>query len=261
MWKLFKWVLQCCPKGWAAYCSSDMLVHSCINVKRSVSCDWTVAGLQSFVSRLVSYWFKRPKVLQMICSPALYKMKGAGLSVSDLKVLFHVMQINFKMITFCSLINKKHHLFNYITIHKQDHKKQPQELAGLTGLAGPESTSLVFVSGDFHVRIIFEGLPVTFLKCGTELLSRADLVGVRELLSLRPLVDLVEGLLPLHRRHHLLHQLPAHVALVHVALAVHVGVHVDLRTTDLNGREVSVLVDKIKVCNFSKVLVKLEIIT
>lgn len=110
--------------------------------------------------------------------------------------------------------------------------------------------------------IIFEGLPVTLLKRGTELLSRADLVGLRELLSLRPLVDLVQSLLPLHRRHQLLHQLPAHVALVHVAFAVHVGVHVDLRTTDLNGREILVLHDKISQgVQLFKVLVKLEIIT
>lgn len=85
--------------------------------------------------------------------------------------------------------------------------------------------------------IVYKGLPVTLLKRGAELLSRADLVGVRELVSLPPLVDLVQTLLPLHGRHQLLHQLPAHVALVHVALAVHVGVHVDLRTADLDGRE------------------------
>lgn len=41
---LFKLVLQC----WPAYCSSDLLVHSCINVKKPISCNWTVAGLQSF---------------------------------------------------------------------------------------------------------------------------------------------------------------------------------------------------------------------
>lgn len=87
------------------------------------------------------------------------------------------------------------------------------------------------------MSIIREGLPVTLLKHGSELLPRADLVGVRELLALRPLVDLVESLLPLHGRHQLLHQLPAHVALVHVALAIHVGVDVDLGTTDLSGGE------------------------
>lgn len=84
--------------------------------------------------------------------------------------------------------------------------------------------------------IICEGLPVALLKYGAELLSRADLVGVRELLALRPLVDLVQSLLPLHRRHQLLHQLPAHVALAHVPLSIHVGVHVDLGTADLNRR-------------------------
>lgn len=81
-----------------------------------------------------------------------------------------------------------------------------------------------------------EGLPVALLQRGAELLSRSDLVGVRELLALHPLVDLVQGLLPLHGRHQLLHQLPAHVALVHVALPVHVGVHTDLRAADLERR-------------------------
>lgn len=142
--------------------------------------------------------------------------------------------------------------------HKQDHKKQPQELAGLTGLAGHDhtktnteahfltSTSLhsVFVSGDFHMCVRFEGLPVTLLKCGAELLSGADLVGVGELPSLCPLIDLVQSLLPLHRRHQLLHQLPAYVALIHVAFAVHVGVHVDLGATDLSRREIYALGDK-----------------
>lgn len=61
-----------------------MLIH----VRKHV--DWTVAGLQSFVSRFVSYWFKRPKFFQMICSIAYCTMKGAGLSVQDLKLLFHV---------------------------------------------------------------------------------------------------------------------------------------------------------------------------
>lgn len=96
---------------------------------------------------------------------------------------------------------------------------------------------LLLISGDIHMCVRCERLPVTLLKHGTELLSRADLIGVRELGSLSPLVDLVQSLLPLHRRHQLLHQLPAHVARVHVALAVHIGVHVDLGTPDLNVRE------------------------
>lgn len=61
------------------------------------------------------------------------------------------------------------------------------------------------MSEDFHMCIIREGLPVTLLKRGAQLLSRADLVGVRESLALRPLVDLVQSLLPLHGRHQLLH--------------------------------------------------------
>lgn len=94
------------------------------------------------------------------------------------------------------------------------------------------------MSGDIHMFIIHEGLPVTLLQRGSELLPRADLVGVRELLPTRPLVHLVQRLLPLHRRHQLLHQLPADVALVHVALSIHVGVNTDLGTADLSGRDI-----------------------
>lgn len=94
-----------------------------------------------------------------------------------------------------------------------------------------------------------EGLPVTPLKRSTELLSGSDLIGAGELLSLRPLVDLVQSLLPLHRQHQLLHKLSAHVALVHVAFPIHVGVHVNLRTLHLNGREISV---QMEVCNLLK---------
>lgn len=61
---------------------------------------------------------------------------------------------------------------------------------------------------------------------------------MRELLSLRSLEDLMQSLLPLHGRHQLLHQLSAHVAFVHVALSVHIGVHVDLRATNLYEGEV-----------------------
>lgn len=88
----------------------------------------------------------------------------------------------------------------------------------------------------------FEGLPVAPLKHDAQLLSRADLVGVGEILSLHPLVDLVHGLLPLHGRHQLLHQLSAHVSLVHVALAVNVGVHVDVRTPHLSRREMLTII-------------------
>lgn len=93
----------------------------------------------------------------------------------------------------------------------------------------------VFRIRDFHVFISGEGLLVALLKRGAELPPRPDLEGAGELLSLRPLVDLVQGLLPLHRRHQLLHQLVAHVLLVHVALSIDVRVHVDLRPTDLRG--------------------------
>lgn len=91
------------------------------------------------------------------------------------------------------------------------------------------------MGGDVDLRVRREGLPVAPLERGAELLPRTDLVRVRELRPLRPLEDLVQSLFPLHRRHQLLHQLPAHVALVHVALAVHVGVHVDLGATHLNN--------------------------
>ena len=90
--------------------------------------------------------------------------------------------------------------------------------------------------GDFHRCVRSVGLHVTLVQRGTELLPRAELVGVGELVPLRPPVYLVQGLLPLHRRHQLRHQLPPHVARVHVALAVHVGVHVDLWTTDLENK-------------------------
>lgn len=94
------------------------------------------------------------------------------------------------------------------------------------------------MSGDLHMCIICKGLPVALMQSGSELLPGAHLEGLRELLSLQPLVDLVQSLLPLHRRHQLLYQLPAHVFLVHVAFAVHVGVHSDLRGTDLTGRKI-----------------------
>lgn len=99
-------------------------------------------------------------------------------------------------------------------------------------------SALLVFSGDLHMCIICKGLPVALLKNGSELLPGAHLEGMRELLSLHPLVDLVQSLLPLHGRHQLLHQLPAHVFLGHVAFAVHVGVHFDLRDTDLTGREI-----------------------
>lgn len=96
------------------------------------------------------------------------------------------------------------------------------------------STS-VFIRGKIDVYVVCESLPVALLKCGAELSPRPDFVGVREPLALRPLVHFVQRLLPLHGRHQLLHQLPAHVALAHVAFTIHVGVHADLRTPDLNG--------------------------
>lgn len=89
--------------------------------------------------------------------------------------------------------------------------------------------------------ITCEGLPVTLLKCGAELLSRTDLVGVRERLARCPLVDLMQSLLPLHRRHQLLHQLPPHLALIHIPFSIHVGVHVDFWTADLNRGQILVL--------------------
>lgn len=103
------------------------------------------------------------------------------------------------------------------------------------------SALYVLISGDFHTFVRIKGLPVAPLKRSAELLSRADLVGVREPLPLHPLEDLMQSLLPLHRRHQLLHQLFAQVVFVHVALAVHIGVHVDLRTTNLNRKENSLL--------------------
>lgn len=81
--------------------------------------------------------------------------------------------------------------------------------------------------------VICESLPVALLKRGAELSPWSHLIGVRELRALHPLVNLVQSLLPFHGRHQLLHQLPAHVALVHVALPIHVGVHIDLRAADL----------------------------
>lgn len=96
------------------------------------------------------------------------------------------------------------------------------------------SASSVLKSGDLHVCVVHKGLPVTLLECGTELLSGSDLVRVRELLALRPLVDLMQSLLPLYGRCQLLHQLPPNVVLVHVALSVHVGVNVDLGAADLH---------------------------
>ena len=63
------------------------------------------------------------------------------------------------------------------------------------------------MSGDIHMCVRVEGLPVALLKRGAELLSGADLIGVRELFPLHPLEDLVQSLLPLDRRHQLLHQL------------------------------------------------------
>lgn len=68
------------------------------------------------------------------------------------------------------------------------------------GVAGYHiSASSVFKSGDLHVCIVHKGLPVTLLEHDAELLSGSDLVRVRELLALRPLVDLVQSLLPLYR--------------------------------------------------------------
>lgn len=98
-----------------------MLFHSCINVRKHVFHDWTVAGLQSFVSRFVSYWFKRPNFLQIIYSVAYFKMKGAGLSIADSKMLFHVIQINFKLKNIIASLFKKKRLFYYTVLHKQDH--------------------------------------------------------------------------------------------------------------------------------------------
>lgn len=79
-------------------------------------------------------------------------------------------------------------------------------------------------------------LPVALLKRGAQLPSGSDLVGVWEMLSLCPLVDLVQGLLPFHGWHQLLNQLPAHVALVHVTFSIYVGVDADLRTSYLDGK-------------------------
>lgn len=81
--------------------------------------------------------------------------------------------------------------------------------------------------------VICESLPVALLKRGAELSPWSHLICVWELLALHPLVNLVQSLLPFHGQHQLLHQLPAHVALIHVALPVHVGVHIDLRAADL----------------------------
>lgn len=92
----------------------------------------------------------------------------------------------------------------------------------------------VIVGGDVHVCVALVGLHVALLQRGPQLLPGAHLVGVGEALTLGPLEHLVEGLLPLHWRHQLLGQLPAHVALMHVALGVHVGVHIDLGPTYLS---------------------------
>lgn len=102
MWTLFYSVGQCIL---LLACWFTVVLMS----QKPVVLDWTVAGMQSFVSRLLSCWFKRPffVFLQMIFRLALFKMKGAGLSVSDFKVLFHVMQINLKMSTLCDPINLK----------------------------------------------------------------------------------------------------------------------------------------------------------
>lgn len=81
--------------------------------------------------------------------------------------------------------------------------------------------------------VVCEGLPVALLKRRAELLPWSHLVGVRELCALHPLVDLMQSLLPFHRRHQLLHELLAHVAVAHVALPIHIGVHTDLRPADL----------------------------
>lgn len=86
------------------------------------------------------------------------------------------------------------------------------------------------------MSVSLECLPVAFLQRGAELLSGSHLVGVWKTLPLRPLVDLVQSLLPFDGRHHLLRQLPADVALAHVAFAVHVGVDSDLRASHLKGK-------------------------
>lgn len=138
-------------------------------------------------------------------------MKGAGLSV-----LFHAMLIN---ITLWSQV-----IDNKIRYYSTTFRSK-----GVFHV----SASSIFASGGVHMGVICEGLPVALLKHGTKLLSWSDLVGVRELLALHPLVDLVQSLLPFHGRHQLLPQLLAHVAVAHVALPVHVGVHTDLRPADL----------------------------
>lgn len=83
------------------------------------------------------------------------------------------------------------------------------------------------------MHIVRIGLPVTLLERGAKLLSRSDLVRVREPLALCPLIHLVQRLLPFHGRRQLLHQLSPNVALVHVPLSVHVGVHINLGPADL----------------------------
>lgn len=130
-----------------------------------------------------------------------------------------------------SLIKKKKKHFNYTLFCSQE---------ATTGACSFNKSLLpalsVFICGYFHMGVCFVSLPVALLQRGTQLPSRSDFVGVREILSLRPLVDLVESLLPFHGRHQLLNQLSAHVALVHVAFAIHVGVDADLGTSHLDGK-------------------------
>lgn len=177
-------------------------------------------------------------------------MKGAGLSMLDFKKkkkLFHVLQINLKIMTCYRLVSE----IKIIYIVHDYTQTRPYEKHTRAGRFSrfywsasppqacfPPDSSVVVVSGDFHVCVVGEGLPVALLKRGAQLLPRANLVGVREALPLRPLVDLVQRLLPLHGRRQLLRQLPPHVALAHVALSVHVGVDVDLGTTDLHRRQI-----------------------
>lgn len=96
----------------------------------------------------------------------------------------------------------------------------------------------LLVRNDVHVNVGLESLPVAFLKRGAQLLPGPHLVGVRKALPLRPLVHLVQRLLPFDGRHHLPRQLPADVALAHVAFAVHVGVDADLGASHLKEKVV-----------------------